>query len=95
MQSQILVQALLDSTPESCRRELLAANRSADVDILEIVRCQILQLPEGPYVDGLNSVLKHIEVAHRHLARGQVQNDETAFTDAIYRANQAFEGSIK
>jgi len=36
-----------------------------------------------------------IEVAHRHLARGQAQNDETAFTDAIYRTNQAFEGSIK
>ncbi|MEH1937802.1 MAG: hypothetical protein V7L14_29665 [Nostoc sp.] len=37
----------------------------------------------------------HIETASRHLLRGQEQEDETAFTDAIYRTNQAFEGSLK
>jgi hypothetical protein len=36
-----------------------------------------------------------IEAAYRHLARGQSADDEGAFTDAIYRTNQAFEGSIK
>ncbi len=44
---------------------------------------------------GLQSVLRHIEAAYRHLTRGQNEEDETAFTDAIYRTNQAFEGSIK
>ena len=32
---------------------------------------------------------------HKHFARAQSDGDDTAFTDAIYRANQAFEGSIK
>ena len=44
---------------------------------------------------GLKAVLLHIETAFRHLSRGQDFDDDTAFTDAIYRANQAFEGSIK
>src|SRR5947209_5677962 len=65
------------------------------MDILEIVRRQIGVLPEGPHIAGLQSVLRHIETAHRHLSRGQEQQDYSAFTDAIYRTNQAFEGSIK
>lgn len=44
---------------------------------------------------GLKAVLLHIETAFRHLSRGQESDDDTAFTDAIYRTNQAFEGSIK
>jgi hypothetical protein len=52
-------------------------------------------LAEGEYMPGLRAVLLHIETAFRHLQRGQETQDETAFTDAIYRSNQAFEGSIK
>jgi hypothetical protein len=37
----------------------------------------------------------HVETASRHLLRGQDQGESTAFTDAIYRTNQAFEGSLK
>lgn len=44
---------------------------------------------------GLKAVLLHIETAFAHCARGESSGDDTAFTDAIYRANQAFEGSVK
>lgn len=65
------------------------------MDILEIIRRSINTLPEGPHMDGLQSVLRHIEIAYKHFGRAQTDNDDTAFTDAIYRTNQAFEGSIK
>jgi hypothetical protein len=65
------------------------------LDILSILRKKIVTLPEGNYSAGLQAVLLHIEVASRHLTRGQQHNDETAYTDAIYRTNQAFEGGIK
>jgi hypothetical protein len=65
------------------------------MDILEITRRSIETLPDGPHMEGLQSVLRHIEIAYKHFGRAQADNDETAFTDAIYRTNQAFEGSIK
>ncbi|MGD1927877.1 MAG: hypothetical protein ACFB12_03120 [Leptolyngbyaceae cyanobacterium] len=65
------------------------------MDLLRILRSKIDVLEEGDYIPGLRAVLLHIETASRHLLRGQEQEDETAFTDAIYRTNQAFEGSIK
>jgi hypothetical protein len=65
------------------------------MDILEIIRRTIETLPEGPHLAGLRSVLRHIEAAYKHFARAQTDKDESAFTDAIYRTNQAFEGSIK
>jgi hypothetical protein len=65
------------------------------MDLLRILRSKIDVLEEGDYIPGLRAVLLHIETASRHLLRGQEQEDETAFTDAIYRSNQAFEGSLK
>jgi hypothetical protein len=65
------------------------------MDILETIRRQIEALPQGPHMGGLKSVLRHIDAADRHLLRGHEQEDDSAFTDAIYRTNQAFEGSIK
>lgn len=65
------------------------------MNLLEILRARVNDLPEGDYIQGLKAVLQHIEVAGRHLARGQADSDETSFTDAIYRTNQAFEGSLK
>lgn len=65
------------------------------MDLLEILRSRAKGLPEGDYTIGINAVLQHIEVASNHLTRGQQSTDETAFTDAIYRTNQAFEGSLK
>ncbi|VWB45276.1 hypothetical protein BPS26883_02074 [Burkholderia pseudomultivorans] len=65
------------------------------MDLVDTLRKKIDVLDEGEYVPGLRAVLLHIETAFRHLSRGQETDDETAFTDAIYRTNQAFEGSIK
>jgi len=65
------------------------------VDLVDTLRKKIDVLVDGEYVPGLKAVLLHIETAFRHLSRGQEADDETAFTDAIYRTNQAFEGSIK
>jgi hypothetical protein len=44
---------------------------------------------------GLRAVLQHVQVAANHLSRGSTTGDDTAFTDAIYRTNRAFEGSLK
>lgn len=60
------------------------------MDLLELLRRQIDGLADGPHIRGLRSVVRHIEVAEGHLARGLEQKDDTAFTDAIYRTNQAF-----
>jgi hypothetical protein len=65
------------------------------MDLLDTLRKKISSIAAGDHVAGLNAVLLHIETAFRHLSRGQDNADETAFTDAIYRTNQAFEGSIK
>lgn len=65
------------------------------MDILVTLRDKIEALEDGEHITGLRSVLLHIETAFRHLQRGKDTYDETAFTDAIYRSNQAFEGSIK
>ena len=65
------------------------------MNLLEILRSRVADLPDGDYMQGLKAVLQHIEVAGRHLERGHETTDDTAFTDAIYRTNQAFEGSMK
>jgi hypothetical protein len=65
------------------------------MDLASILKSRLASLPDGPYSVGLKAVQQHVEVAERHLARGQTTADETAFTDAIYRTNQAFEGSLK
>ncbi|MBT9312020.1 GxxExxY protein [Leptothoe kymatousa] len=65
------------------------------MDLVDTLRSKIDTLADGEYTAGLRAVLAHIETAFAHLRRGQDQNDETAFTDVIYRCNQAFEGSIK
>jgi len=65
------------------------------MDLFATLKHKIDPLDDGEYMPGLRAVLLHIETAHRHLARGQSAGDETAYTDAIYRTNQAFEGSVK
>ncbi|WP_312147484.1 hypothetical protein [Stutzerimonas kunmingensis] len=65
------------------------------MDLVDTLRKKILVLEEGEYIPGLKAILLHIETAFRHLSRGQESEDDTAFTDAIYRTNQAFEGSVK
>jgi hypothetical protein len=65
------------------------------MDLLDLIKSKIEGLPDGPHQAGLLAILRHIDAAYNHLARGQSREEETAFTDAIYRTNQAFEGSIK
>jgi hypothetical protein len=65
------------------------------MDLVAIIRSKIDRAGEGDHAPGLKAVLLHIETAVAHLDRGQDTADETAFTDCIYRTNQAFEGSLK
>jgi hypothetical protein len=65
------------------------------MDILATLKSKIDSLDDGDHTSGLRAVLLHIETAFSHLSRGQKQGDSAAFTDAVYRSNQAFEGSIK
>lgn len=65
------------------------------MNIIEAIQNKIKILDDGNYTPGLHAILQHIETAFRHLSRGHATDDDTAFTDAIYRTNQAFEGSIK
>ncbi|WP_124814989.1 hypothetical protein [Burkholderia cepacia] len=65
------------------------------MDIIAILRQKIHLLDSGEHSSGLKATLSHIETAYRHLLRGQKDADQTAFTDAVYRTNQAFEGAIK
>lgn len=65
------------------------------MDLVDALRRKIEALESGDHIPGLKAVLLHIETAFGHLSRGQRDDSETAFTDAIYRTNQAFEGSIK
>ncbi|MFJ4347615.1 hypothetical protein [Pseudomonas sp. NPDC089401] len=65
------------------------------MDLVDTLRKKIEALGDQHCVPGLRAVLLHIVTAFRHLSRGQEHIDDTAFTDAIYRTNQAFEGSVK
>ncbi|MBA1140244.1 hypothetical protein [Mesorhizobium neociceri] len=65
------------------------------MDVHKILSDKIERLPIGDHTEGIKAVLFHIGTAVRHLQRGQAESDESYFTDAIYRCNQAFEGSIK
>jgi hypothetical protein len=65
------------------------------MDLVVALKKKIDAIPEGDHVAGLRAVLRHVEVAFSHLQRGQDIPDDAAFTDAIYRSNQAFEGGIK
>lgn len=65
------------------------------MDLIKILRERIHALDAGDHTHGLRSVLQHVEVAAKHLTRGSSSAEETAYTDVIYRTNQAFEGGLK
>ena len=65
------------------------------MDLIAIIREKLDAIEDGDYTSSLKAVLVHVETAAAHLQRGHDTSDETAFTDAIYRTNQAFEGSLK
>lgn len=65
------------------------------MDIFSLVTRSISQLPDGPHIAGLRSVMKHITVAAKYLERGRDFDEGDLYTDVVYRTNQAFEGSLK
>lgn len=65
------------------------------MDVHDIFDQKLKKLPSGSHSDGLRAVKLHIDAAVRHFIRAQAENDEPLYTDAIYRCNQAFEGSTK
>lgn len=74
---------------------ILQLDSPGGFDLIATLRKKTSALPPGDHLAGLQAVLAHIESAIRHLTRGRNDEDKTAFNDALYRANQAFEGSIK
>lgn len=64
------------------------------MDIVAVLDGRLATLPGGDHAHGLRAVRLHIDASIAHLERGRL-GDATAFTDAIYRCNQAFEGSVK
>lgn len=64
------------------------------MDIVELLENAIQALPAGDYSTGLNAIVRHVKAAIRHLERDRQEDPDTC-TDAIYRTNQAYEGSLK
>lgn len=65
------------------------------MDLVALLRRQIAGLPSGADKPGLEAVVSHVDCAFRHRQRGIDSADDTLFSDAIYRCNHAFEGSMK
>lgn len=65
------------------------------MDISKVIKDAIAALPEGDYQRSLTAITNHIDVAIGHLQQAQETKQTHLFTDAIYRCNQAYEGSIK
>lgn len=65
------------------------------LDIVAVLRGRVEGMPQDIERTGLNAVLKHIEVAVSHRERGAKFEDDNAFTDAVYRCSQAYEGSLR
>lgn len=65
------------------------------MDIIATLQGKIAQAGAGDHTLGLMAMLAHVEIAYKHLKRGQRDAEDSAFTDAVYRTNQAFEGGLK
>jgi len=64
------------------------------MDLVKILHESVEKLPQGSHTPGLHAILRHIAVAVRHFDGDKNQHSDR-FTDAIYRTNQAYEGSLK
>lgn len=64
------------------------------MDLIGLIKSKCELLKNSDHYSGLESVLKHIVVAEKHLKNGK-DGDDDFFNDAIYRSNQAFEGLLK
>lgn len=64
------------------------------MDLVKILEEAVSALPPGEYSQGLQSIVRHVKAAIRHMERDR-REDPDSCTDAIYRMNQAYEGSLK
>ncbi len=65
------------------------------MDVVAKLREAVDSIPNGDFSPGLSAIVRHIDAAIKHFERAQQDSDEDAFTDVIYRTNQAYEGSLK
>lgn len=65
------------------------------MDIIEQIKIKLKRVKNSYRPDGINAVVAHIEIAEIHYKRGLKEKYEHYFTDAVYRANHAFEGILK
>lgn len=65
------------------------------MDLLQEIREKSLALTGDASLDGINAVIRHVEVAERYFSRARDEHEEDLFNDVIYRTNQAFEGMLK
>ncbi|AKB61376.1 GxxExxY protein [Methanosarcina mazei] len=64
------------------------------MDLLKLVKDKCNYFSDTSTIQGLRSIISHIEIAERHFEKGK-QGEDYLFTDVIYRSNQAYEGSLK
>lgn|GEM_PF-568682 len=65
------------------------------MDLVKEIREKIRSNASSQDLQGLESVLAHIEIAERYHLRAKKERDEHLYTDVIYRTNHAFEGILK
>ncbi|WP_419891595.1 hypothetical protein [Paenibacillus xylanexedens] len=65
------------------------------MDLLEKIKEKKVMLEGTDSVEGIAAVIRHIEMAERHLNMATSENDDELINDVIYRTNQAFEGILK
>lgn len=64
------------------------------MDLLRLINDKCSYFSDTSAIQGLRSVILHIEMAERHFENGK-KGDDYLFTDVIYRSNHAYEGSLK
>ncbi|MGW9128866.1 hypothetical protein ACWGPW_28480 [Paenibacillus chitinolyticus] len=65
------------------------------MDLLDKLNQKGKMIESASVIEGIKAVLRHIEIAERHLNRAVHENDDDLINDVIYRTNQAFEGMLK
>jgi len=65
------------------------------MDSTKLIRDKREQLRALHNSEGIDVVLRHLEVAQRHFERGRAEGESDSFTDVVYRTNQVFEGILK
>ena len=65
------------------------------MDLLDLIKEKIKVFLDTEQLQGLESVIHHIEISEKHFTKAKNSGDDYLFTDVIYRTNHAFEGILK